>query len=105
MKKTILSMCVAGMAVIGFSSMREVAPPTISGKVTPAEGAEAVLAIKDADTVRTTVGTDGAFQLEVKPGTWKLVVSAKEPYKNAEVSSLEATDDKNTDAGEIKLDK
>lgn len=105
MKKAIASICLAGMAVVGFTSMREVAPPTISGKVTPADAAEAVWAIKDADTVKSTISAEGTFQLEVKPGTWKVVVAAKAPYKNAEVSSLEATDDKNTDAGEIKLEQ
>ena len=105
MKKTIVSICLAGMAIFGFSSMREVAPPVITGKVTPADAAEAVLAIKETDTVKAAVGADGAFQLEVKPGTWKVVVTAKAPYKNAEVSALEVVEDKNTDLGEIKLDQ
>lgn len=103
MKKTILSVCLAGISVLGFTSMRDLAAPTISGKVTPADAADAVWAIKDVDTIKSTIGSDGAFQVEVTPGTWKLVISAKPPYKNAEVNQLEAAEDKNTDVGEIKL--
>ena len=105
MKKTILKFSVAGLAVLGFMSMKDLAPATISGKVTPADAAEAVWAIQDTDTLKTTVSAEGNFQVEVKPGTWKLVVSAKAPYKNAEVNQLVVTEDKDTDAGEIKLEK
>jgi hypothetical protein len=105
MKKTILKLGVSGLAVLGFMAMRDLAPATISGKITPVDAADAVWAIKDADTLKATVSSEGAFQVEVKPGTWKLVVSAKAPYKNAEVNQVIATEDKNTDAGEIKLEK
>jgi len=105
MKKTILKFGVAGLAVLGFMSMKELAPATISGKITPVDAADAVWAIKDTDTLKATVSAEGAFQVEVKPGTWKLVVSAKAPYKNAEVNQVVVTEDKNTDAGEIKLEK
>lgn len=105
MKKTILKFGVAALVILGFSAMKELAPSSISGKITPVEGADAVWAIMESDTVKTTVSSEGTFQVEVKPGTWKLVVSAKAPYKNAEVKDLVVTADNNTDAGEIKLEK
>lgn len=105
MKKTFLKICISGLAIIGFMSMKDVAPATISGKITPVDAAEAVWAIQNNDTLKATVSTEGTFQVEVKPGNWKLVVSAKAPYKNAEVAQVVATEDKNTDAGEIKLEK
>ena len=104
MKKTIVTMCVSGLVVLGLSSMK-FAASSISGKVTPVDGADAVWVIKDADTTKTTVSSEGAFQVEVQPGTYRLVVSAKAPYKNAEIKELVVTADKNTDAGEIKLEK
>lgn len=103
MKKTILKVCFSGLVILGFSAMKEVAP-TISGKVTPIEAADAVLAIKDADTVKANISTEGTFLVEVKPGTWKLVVTAKAPYRNAEIKELVVTDS-NTDVGEVKLEK
>ncbi|MEO7045013.1 MAG: carboxypeptidase regulatory-like domain-containing protein [Ferruginibacter sp.] len=105
MKKTILKFCVASLGIIGFMSMKEIAPATISGKITPADAADAVWAIKDNDTLKATVSSEGTFNVEVKPGTWKVMVSAKAPYKNAEVSQVVVSEDKNTDAGEIKLEK
>ncbi|MEP7111613.1 MAG: hypothetical protein ABI760_26695 [Ferruginibacter sp.] len=105
MKKSILKFCAAGLVVLGFVAMKEIAPATISGKISPAEAADAVWAIKETDSVKATVSSEGTFQVEVKPGTWKLVVSAKAPYRNAEVNQVIVTDDNNTDAGEIKLEK
>jgi hypothetical protein len=104
MKKTIATMCFSGLLVLGLTSMKDVASG-ISGKVTPVDGADAVWVIKDADSVKATVSSEGTFQAEVQPGTYKLVVSAKAPYKNAEIKELVVTADHNTDAGEIKLEK
>ena len=105
MKKIIAAICISGMVIMGLSSMTEIPASGISGKVTPAEGVDAVWAIKDLDSVKTTMGTEGTFNLEVKPGTYKLIVAAKAPYRNAEIKELVVTADNTTDAGEIKLDK
>lgn len=105
MKKTIATICLSGLAIFGLSSMKDIAASGISGKVTPAEGAESVWAIKGIDSLKTTVSTDGTFNLEVAPGTWKLVVAAKAPYRNAEIKELVVMLNSTTDVGEIKLDK
>lgn len=105
MKKTILKFSAAAVAILGFSAMQILAPAGISGKITPVDGAESVWAIKDADSVKAMVSTEGAFQLEVKPGSYKLVVSAKAPYQNTEVKDVVVTADNTTDVGEIKLAK
>ena len=105
MKKTIAKICLSGLVIFGFTAMKEIAPSSISGKITPVDAAEAVWAIKETDTLKATVSTEGAFQVEVKPGTWKLMVSAKAPYRNAEIGQVVVTEDKNTDVGEIKLEK
>lgn len=96
---------VAGLIVLGFTAMKEMGPAGISGKITPVEAADAVWAIKETDTLKTTISSEGTFQLEAKPGTWKLTVSAKAPYKNAEIAEVVVTADKNTDVGEINLEK
>ncbi len=73
----------------------------ITGKITPAEGAESVWAISGTDTVKGTLTAD-AFSIAVKPGTYKVVVDAKEPYKDAVVENLEVKD-QTLDIGEIQL--
>ena len=105
MKKTIATICLAGFAIVGLSSMKYIGASGISGKVTPAESAETVWAINGTDSLKTIVNTEGAFNLEVAPGTWKLVVAAKAPYRNAEIKELVVTADNTTDVGEIKLEK
>ena len=41
--------------------------------------------------------------MDVKPGTWKLVVEAVLPYKNAEKEGILVTEGQITDIGLIKL--
>ncbi len=105
MKKAIFKFGLAGMAIIGFTAMKDIAPANITGKVTPADAAAGVWAIKETDTITGAVSSEGTFSLEVKPGTWKVIVTAKSPYKNTEVGPVEATEDKVTDVGEIKLEQ
>lgn len=104
MKKAILNLSFSGLVILALSAMT-IAPPTISGKVTPIDAADAVWAIKDTDTVTAKISSEGTFQVEVQPGTWKLVVSAKAPYRNSEIKEVVVTGENNTDVGEIKLEK
>ena len=103
MKKTIVKLILAATLFIGFSAMQQIPTASVSGKVSPVNGIEGVWAIKDADTIKATISTEGAFTIEVKPGTWKIMVSAKAPYKSSEVKEVVVTEDKNTDVGEIIL--
>jgi hypothetical protein len=41
----------------------------------------------------------------VKPGTYKVVVDAKEPYKDAAVDNVAVSDGAPADVGTIKLQK
>ena len=103
MKKTIVKFILASILFIGFSAMQQIPTASVSGKVTPVDGIEGIWAIKDADTIKATISTEGAFTIEVKPGTWKIMVNAKAPYKSSEVKEVVVTEDKNTDVREIIL--
>jgi hypothetical protein len=105
MKKTIATICLSGLVILGLSSMKDFTTSGISGKVTPVEGVEALWAIKGTDSLKTMLSIEGAFNLEVAPGTWKLFIAAKAPYRNAEIKELVVTADNTTDVGEIKLEK
>lgn len=105
MKKTIAAICLSGFAIVGLTSMKDLSSAGISGKVTPVEGAEAVWAIQGTDSLKTMLSSEGTFNLEVAPGTWKLVVAAKAPYRNAEIKELVVTADNTIDVGEIALEK
>jgi hypothetical protein len=74
----------------------------ITGTISPADGAEAVWAIKNGgDTTKGTL-TQGKFSVDVKPGSYTLIVDAKDPYKDVSVNNLEVAD-KPVDVGEIIL--
>ncbi len=73
----------------------------IIGKVSPPDGAEIVWAIGTTDTTRGAVSS-GGFSLQVKPGTYKLIVTAKAPFKDVVLENLEVGN-RPLDIGEIVL--
>src|SRR4026208_1159068 len=74
----------------------------IQGTIDPPEGARRIWAVSGKDTV-SIIPSPGSFIMDVKPGSWKLVVEAVLPYKNAERESILVTDGQLTDIGLIKL--
>ena len=76
----------------------------IIGTIDPPEGAKKIWAVNGKDTV-AIIPPPGSFILDVKPGTWKLVVEATLPYKNAERESILVAEGNMTDIGLIKLEQ
>jgi hypothetical protein len=77
---------------------------SITGKITPGDAAELVWAVSGRDTVKTTpVPVMGSFSLEVKPGTYTLIIVAKPPYKSAQVDNVKVETEQTVDVGEINL--
>ena len=74
----------------------------IQGTIDPPEGAKRIWAVSGKDTV-SIIPAPGSFIMDVKPGSWKLVVEAVLPYKNAERESILVTEGQITDVGLIKL--
>ncbi len=105
MRQFILKACLYGVIIMGFVIPDNKQDSSITGKLSPADAAESVWAIMGKDSVNTSPGNDGNFQLKTKPGTWKLFVLAKAPYKNTGLETVEVTAGNTTDVGEIKLQK
>ena len=74
----------------------------IQGTIDPPEGARKIWAVSGKDTV-AIIPSPGSFIMDVKPGSWKLVVEAVLPYKNVERDGVLVTDGQITDIGLIKL--
>lgn len=74
----------------------------ISGRVSPTDAVEFVWAIQGKDSLKS-VPANGVFMLEAKPGLYKVIIDAKQPYKDVLLESVEVTDGKTTDLGEIKV--
>ena len=80
----------------------EHAQASITGRVSPAEGAESIWILGAKDSVQATV-VAGNFSATVKPGTHKLLVDAKLPYRDVLLDNLEVKDKQVLDIGEIIL--
>ena len=102
MKKSMLTCGIVAASIAGLFAFTTVSQSSITGKVTPADGAEAVWADSATDWTKGTVSS-GAFTIEVKPGTYRVVVDAKDPYKDVTLENLEVKQDQPLDVGEIVL--
>ena len=102
MKKTLFTLFATILTVAMLHAFRLMQSSSISGKVIPPEGSEMVLAVSGRDSLRTTV-INGAFVFTAKPGTWRITVSGKAPFKNAILEKVDVKEGQNTDLGEIRL--
>jgi len=101
MKKLAITLCTGFIAIFAFVSPDN-AKSGIYGSIDPPDGSKRIWAISGTDSV-STVPLTGKFSLEVKPGTWKLIVEAVPPLKNTVVESVLVQEGQSADAGVIKL--
>jgi hypothetical protein len=104
MKRVLLSCGIVLSGITGLYAFRSVDQSSITGKVTPGDAATAVWAVSGTDSVTANV-VNGAFSLSVKDGTYKVIVDAKEPYKDASVDNVAVSGGAPVDVGTIKLQK
>lgn len=102
MKRTFGTLAVLAATVVGLNSFNVFQGSSITGKVTPPDQVEYVWAISGTDSLKTTA-ENGSFALTLKPGSYKVVVDAKDPYKDAVMEAVEVKEGQATDLGEIKL--
>jgi hypothetical protein len=102
MKRLLLTGGIALSGLIGLVAFRGTEQASITGKVTPADGATAVWAVNGTDSTTANI-VNGAFSLGVKAGTYKVIVDAKDPYKDVALDNIEVKDGAPVDVGEIKL--
>ncbi|NML39276.1 carboxypeptidase regulatory-like domain-containing protein [Chitinophaga sp. G-6-1-13] len=92
-------------SVKGMDSLRTVEGGSISGKVTPADGAAEVEADNGSEKLKGAV-SQGAFAIPAaKAGTYTITIVGKAPYKSAVIKDVKVQDGKATDLGEIKLEQ
>ena len=101
MKKAIVSCAVLALCLATLPAFTDV-QSSISGKVKPPDGMEAIWIISGKDTSRVTV-TTGTFSVNVTPGIYKLVIDAKSPYQDVNMENLEVKPGMTLDLGEIFL--
>jgi hypothetical protein len=104
MKSTFVKVAAATMAAGAALAFTANPLTSIGGRVSPPDAVEKVWAIRGADSVSTAL-VEGSFVLKVEPGTFNLVVDAKEPFKDKVMENVEVKEGQSLDLGEIKLEK
>lgn len=100
MKKILLLICVAMIFTTAFINHNF--KSGIYGTVEPPDGAKRIWVISGRDSV-STMPVDGKFSIEVKAGTWRVVVQAIDANKNTSIDNVVVLDNQFTDVGVIRL--
>ena len=100
MKKLIIFLCATFILTTAFITIKNATG--INGIVDQPQGVKKISAINGTDTVFTT-SQSGSFSVEVKPGSWKLIIEAIPPYKNVVLEPIIVQAGQSTDVGIIKL--
>ena len=101
-KATLLGLTVAVGGLFAFNSFQA---GSIKGTVNPTDAAKEVWAVSATDTLKAPIN-NGAFEItNAKAGTYKVMVDATDPYKDAVKDGVQVSDGQATDIGEIKLEK
>ena len=88
--------------LVAFKSMQS----AVIGKIIPADGADAVFAIAKYDTLQTSkrsIITNGRFGIDIKPGIYKLIIEAHEPFLDVTLDNIEVKPGVTTNLGEIRI--
>ena len=105
MKFTGIKLAAITFAAAGLFAFNSLRNGSIKGTVSPADGAVRAWAESSTDTLRAPI-MNGSYEItDAKPGTYKVIIEAKPPYKNAAKGGITVTDGQAADAGEIKLEK
>jgi hypothetical protein len=100
MKKLIV-IVIAFFAITIFA-FRHSAKSGIVGRVNPLDAAEVVWVTSATDSAKAVI-SQGQFSFDLKPGVYKLIVDAREPYKDVLLENLQVKQDEVLDVGEIPL--
>ncbi len=99
--KGLLGLTIASAGLFAFRSDKLAG--SITGSVLPADGGTKVWAVSPGDTLQGAIQS-GNFEISnVKPGTYRIIVEAKPPYKNTAKDNVTVADGSPTNVGAIKL--
>ena len=88
-------------SVFAFTTRQQT---SIKGRVNPIDGANSAWAIGGRDSATSNI-VNGMFSFSVKPGIYKVVVDAVEPYKDAVFENINVKEGQTVDIGEIVLQR
>jgi len=98
-----LAVIVIAALLFAFTGFKKAG--SITGKVTPPDAVKDVWAMSLSDTVRASMSQGSFTILNVKTGTYKIVIDAVAPYKDVIKEGIAVTEGQGVDIGEVKLEK
>jgi hypothetical protein len=102
LKLKIIALSIVAAGLFAFTNLQT---GSIKGIVSPSDGAVRAWAETISDTLKADI-VNGAYEItNVKPGTYRVIIEAKPPYRNAARENVVVADGQAADAGEIKLEK
>jgi hypothetical protein len=105
MKKTRMTLLGLAVAATALFSFHKHGTTVLKGKVTPAFYAVNAWAISGHDTLYTSVD-DGNFAFSINdPGTYKIIIEARSPYRHIAKDGIVVKEGQPTDIGELSLQK
>lgn len=105
MKKTGLTLCATILGVVALHSFDHLRTGSISGSIIPPDGALMIWAIQNTDTIKAGVPANGMFSLSARSGVWRVIIDAKDPYRDVMLDNIQVNDGKETSLGEVKLQR
>ena len=102
MKHFILICGIVLLSAIGISAFKNFQQTSIVGRVNPLDGATSALAISGKDSATSNI-VNGSFSFAVKPGIYKVMIDAVEPYKDVTLENIGVKEGQAVDVGEIVL--
>ena len=104
MKRFILVCSIIALCLAAIYSFQNKAQTSIIGRINPIGGANVAWAVSGRDSTTSNI-VNGAFSFAAKPGIYKVVIDAIEPYKDAILENISVKDGQTVDVGEIVLQR
>ena len=105
MKISRVGLVMMGIGMAGLFAFSGMNSGSVKGTVSPASAGINAWIISATDTLKVPV-ENGSFEIaNVKPGTYKIVIEAKPPFRNAAKDDIAVGNGQVIDVGEIKLIK
>ena len=102
MKRFILIFLIIVPGMLLMHAFRSKDQASIIGRINPIGGANVAWAINGRDSSTSNI-VNGAFSFAARPGIYKVVIDAIEPYKDAVLENISVKDGQTVDVGEIIL--
>lgn len=102
MRRGMLELCLIIIVVIGIHAERLLHNGSIEGRIYPANSTSSVTAVSGKDSVKV-ISDDGRFGMELRPGSWKLIIAVKEYSGSPTEKNIQVLEGKRLNLGDIRL--